>query len=193
MHIRWSVAVFATVLVLAACGGDDGAGVRDLGGSASSGSGSGSGSGSVASGSGSVASGSEVAECIEVGDASEAGSTVAVTLEEFAVSPDPDSAPAGAVAFEANNTGEDVHELVVVQAPSIEDLPLAEDDTVDEEALEPGAFIGEIEGFPSGESCTGTFDLTAGDYVLFCNILEDHEGTLENHFQLGMATEFTVE
>jgi hypothetical protein len=64
---------------------------------------------------------------------------------------------------------------------------------VDEEALGGGDFIGEVEAFPSGESCEGTFELEPADYVLFCNIVEEEEGEIENHFQLGMATEFTVE
>jgi len=29
--------------------------------------------------------------------------------------------------------------------------------------------------------------------VLFCNIAEQEDGEIENHFQNGMATEFTVE
>lgn len=182
-------ALMVLVVAAAACGSDDGAGVRDLGGSASSGSGSGSGSGS-ASGS-HVASGSEVSECDPYGDSSSADTTVDVTLSEFAIDFDTD-VEAGRVNLALENVGEDAHEFVIVKADSIEDLPLGDDELVDESGLEDGAFIGEVEPFPAGSTCEGTFSLDPGDYVAFCNILEIHEGEPENHFQLGMATEFEV-
>ena len=171
------------VLALAACGDDDGASVRSTG----SASGSGSGSGSAS------ASGSGVAECVPVGDSSASDETVSVTLDEWSVTPASDSAAAGSVTFDVSNEGDDAHELVVVRANDVESLPLNDDEIVDEEGLESGAFIGEVEAFPSGETCEGTFDLEPADYVLFCNIVETEEGEIENHFQLGMNTEFTVE
>lgn len=192
-HVRGKLvavlALMALTVTAAACGSDDGSGVRDLGGSGSSGSGSGSGSGS-ASGS-HVASGSEVAECDPYGDASGAETTIDVTLSEFAIDFDTE-VPAGRVNFALSNEGEDAHEFVIVEAGSIEDLPLDDDGLVDESALPEGAFIGEVEPFPSGSACEGTFDLDPGSYVAFCNILEIHEGEPENHFELGMATEFEV-
>jgi len=180
-------------MVLAACGGDDGAEVRNVGSGSASGSGSGSASGS-ASGSGSAsASGSGVAECVPVGDSSTSDETVAVTLDEWSVTPGSDSVAAGEVTFDVANEGEDAHELVVVKADDVQSLPLNDEEIVDEEALGGDAFVGEVEAFPSGEQCEGTFDLEPAAYVLFCNIVEEEEGEIENHFQLGMATEFTVE
>lgn len=185
-------AAAAMVLAMAACGGDDGATVRDLGGSASSGSGSGSGSGSA---SGSVAasgsaSASGIAECVETGSASASAAEVHVALDEWSVVPEEESVAAGPVLFEAINEGEDAHELVVVKADDAGSLPLNNDGIVDEASLEEGAFIGEVEAFPAGEECKGTFELTAGNYVLFCNIYEASED--ENHYANGMVTEFTV-
>jgi hypothetical protein len=183
--------LLALVLTLGACGDDDGASVRSTGSGSASGSGSGSASGS-ATGSAS-ASGSGVAECVPVGDSSSSDETVAVTLDEWSVTPESESAAAGRVTFDVANEGDDAHELVVVRADDVASLPLNDDEIVDEEGLPDGAFIGEVEAFPSGESCEGTFDLEPADYVLFCNIAEEEEGEIENHFQLGMATEFTVE
>jgi hypothetical protein len=134
-----------------------------------------------------------VAECVPVGDSSASDETVAVTLDEWSVTPGSDSAAAGAVTFEVANEGDDAHELVVVRADDVASLPLNDEEIVDEEALGAGDFIGEVEAFPSGESCEGTFDLEPASYVLFCNIVEEEEGEIENHFKLGMATEFTVE
>jgi hypothetical protein len=134
-----------------------------------------------------------MAVCEEVGDAASADTEVHTTLREWEIVPDADSVASGAIHFEAINEGEDEHELVVVKADSVDSLPLADDETVDETQLPEGAFIGEVEAFPAGETCDGTFDLAPGNYVLFCNLIHDEEGTIENHFQLGMQTEFTVE
>jgi uncharacterized cupredoxin-like copper-binding protein len=187
MHrpVRFVTALAAALVLLAGCGGDDGAGVRDGGEASASGSASGSGSGS---GSG-VGSGSEAAACSPVGEASSAAETVTVTLDEYAVDVDPASAAAGTVAFELDNAGEEAHEFVVVQAASADSLPTGDDGAVVEDDLEDGAFVGEVEPFPAGETCEGTFELEAGDYVLFCNVVEGDE----SHFAEGMSTSFTVE
>jgi hypothetical protein len=187
------VASVAVLAVLAACGSDDGAGVRDLGGSASSGSASGSASGThtgSATGTGS-ATATGIA-CEPVGDPSTAEDRLEVTLREWAVEPEKQTVTAGSVQMVAFNEGEDAHELVVVRGDDPAALPLADDGTVDEGALPAGAFIGEIEAFPAGTSCNGVFDLKPGRYVLFCNILETEEGEEENHFEMGMSTTIRV-
>jgi hypothetical protein len=169
-------------LLLAGCGSDDGAGVRNGGGQSASASGSGSG----------TASG-QAAACKPVGDAGSSDATIAVQLKEWSVLPARADVPAGAVTFDADNTGTDAHELVVVRADDPATLPLAADGTVDEDKLPEGAFVGEIEPFPAKQHCTGTFQLTAGRYALFCNILEtEADGTKENHYANGMRTAFEV-
>ena len=60
--------------------------------------------------------------------------------------------PAGTITFEASNTGEDAHELVVVRAADPATPPLAADGTVDETKLPSRAFIGEIEAFPAKQT-----------------------------------------
>ena len=173
----------ALALLLAGCGSDDGAGVRNVDGTqAASGSGSASGSG--------TASG-QAAACKPVGDTASADATIAVELKEWTVLPARADVPAGTVTFQARNTGQDAHELVVVRAADPASLPLAADGTVDEEKLPEGAFVGEIEAFPAGQSCTGTFELPAGGYALFCNLLEtEADGSKENHYANGMRTRF---
>ena len=169
-------------LLLAGCGSDDGAGVRNGGGQSASASGSGSGTASW-----------QAAACKPVGDAGSSDATIAVQLKEWSVLPARADVPAGAVTFDADNTGTDAHELVVVRADDPATLPLAADGTVDEDKLPEGAFVGEIEPFPAKQHCTGTFQLTAGRYALFCNILEtEADGTKENHYANGMRTAFEV-
>lgn len=181
--------VVGLALLLAGCGSDDGAGVRNVDGTQSpSGSGTASGSGTrSASG---TASG-QAAACKPVGDAATSDATIAVELKEWAVLPARADVPAGTVTFEARTTGEDAHELVVVRTTDPASLPLAADGTVDEDKLPEGAFVGEIEAFPARQRCTGTFELAAGSYALFCNILEtEADGAKENHYANGMRTRF---
>jgi len=167
-------------LLLAGCGSDDGAGVRN--GASASGSGAASGSG--------TASG-QAAACKPVGDAAKSDATVAVQLKEWTVLPARADAPAGTVTFEADNTGKEAHELVVVRADDPAALPLAADGTVDEEKLPEGAFVGEVEAFPAGQRCSGTFELPAGRYALFCNLLVTAaDGSKENHYANGMRAAF---
>lgn len=123
------------------------------------------------------------------------GGSVTVGLQEFAVSADPSSVPAGSVTFDVTNDGpDDVHEFVVIKtdlAPT--DLPTDEDGAVleDGEGME---VVDEIEDIPIGESQTLTVDLETGSYALICNILqEEPDGTLEAHYAVGMRTGFTVE
>ena len=186
-------------LTLLACGDDDGSGVTSEGAGSGSGSasasGSGSASGSHASASGAEASGShaEAGECVLVGNTEdEAASEVHVALDEWSIAPDADSVAAGVVEFEAVNEGEHPHELVIVKGATPEELTIGPEG-LDEEALPEGAeVLGEIEGFPGGQTCAGHFELAAGDYSLVCNIVEEHDGATEAHATMGMVAPFTV-
>jgi plastocyanin len=181
--------VLVLLLAAAGCGSDDGAGVRNVdatGGATGSGSASGSASGP---GSGSA---SAAAACKPVGDAATADTKVAVELKEWAILPKQASAKAGTITFESANVGKDAHELVIARADDPANLPTGADGTVDEAKLPQGAMIGEVEAFPAGETCPGTFELRPGRYALFCNLLEQEGGTTENHYKLGMRTSFEV-
>ncbi len=117
---------------------------------------------------------------------------MATTLDEWSITAAPDEVPAGTITFDITNADVEPHELVVAEADDPDDLPVI-DGAVDEAALGDGALIGEVEGFPGGQMCTGMFQLTAGDYVLFCTIVEtEADGTIESHFEEGMVSDFTV-
>jgi hypothetical protein len=130
-------------------------------------------------------------ECEIVGGTDAVADTeVGVVLDEWTIKADTDTVAAGNVTFEAVNEGEDDHELVLVKGAKPGDLTITEDG-LDEEALPEGAeVLGEIEGFPAGDTCAGVFELTAGDYALVCNIVEESEH--EAHAMEGMVTAFTV-
>jgi uncharacterized cupredoxin-like copper-binding protein len=121
-----------------------------------------------------------------------AGLTVDVTLQEWAVVPAPESVAAGDVTFAVTNTGpEDIHEFVVLKT----DLDAGALPTDDTGAVVEGGegieVVDEIEDIPVGESQDLTVPLTAGKYVLLCNIYSADEQ--EAHYALGMRVNFTVE
>jgi hypothetical protein len=96
------------------------------------------------------------------------------------------------VHFALDNQGKEPHEFVVVDAANRSDLPLDQDGALEEAKLPKGSLLGEVEPFPAGKTCDGTFDLAAGHYVLLCNIVETEDGKAESHLHEGMAVDFTV-
>jgi len=120
-----------------------------------------------------------------------ATSSVSVTEREWEVAPDPTSADAGEVTFSVSNEGTEIHEFVVVKTDLASgDLPTVEDGSVDEEGegIEP---VDEIEDISAGSSQELKVDLESGQYVVFCNIVEEN-GETESQIAKGMRTDFTV-
>ncbi len=109
----------------------------------------------------------------------------AVTLKDFAIAPASSSVPAGLIDFTVTNNGPSPHELLVFRTDlDPGKLPLGADGRVNEDAE------GMTRVFDSGDnidvSASKTFNtaLTAGRYVLVCN--------LPDHYKNGMYTTFTV-
>ena len=109
---------------------------------------------------------------------------VGVTLADFTITADPDSASAGEVTFDVTNDAEQTHEFVVFQTDLAPDqLPTDEGGDVDE----TGAgveLVDEIEDIEGGSTQSLTVNLDAGSYVLICN--------LPGHYAQGMHTGFSV-
>ena len=120
-----------------------------------------------------------------------AGTEIDVTLREWSIIPEMDSADAGKITFNVENAGpEDVHEFVIVKTNlELDALPTAADGSMDETG-EGVEVIDEIEDIPVGETQTVTVDAGAGSYVLVCNIYDETEK--EAHYQQGMRTAFTI-
>jgi hypothetical protein len=171
MQKRWLipiavVAALALAAVGAACGDDDG----DGGGN-----------------------GEEPTATVAEGETPQEGATVDVNLTEYIVSPDPASAPAGSITFNASNIGGTDHELVILKTDLPADgLPTNEDGSADE-AGEGVEAIDEIEEFAAGGEESLTVTLEAGNYVLFCNVVQTAaDGSIVAHYAEGMTTEFEV-
>ena len=121
-----------------------------------------------------------------------AGATeVRVTLAEWTLELSVSSVAAGDIYFLVDNLGpEHPHEFVIIRSDLAADaLPTIHDGSVPEDAVE---LVGEIEEFASASSASMVFNLTAGKYVLICNVVET-EGALESHYREGMRAVFVVE
>ena len=120
-----------------------------------------------------------------------AATTVDVTLQEWAVLPDPGSVPTGDVTFTITNDGpEDIHEFVVIATDlDAAGLPTDADGAVDESG-EGMTVIDEVEDVEVGATEELTVSLDPGNYVLLCNIYSPDED--EAHYAMGMYVAFTV-
>ena len=108
--------------------------------------------------------------------------TVNVSLGEWYVDPVPPSIAAGGITFIVTNDGAAAHELAVYRTDAAPDaLPLAAG-SVDESAVE---VMGRTSQMAGGANQQLSLDLSAGAYVLVCNI--------PAHYGLGMRSAFTVE
>jgi uncharacterized cupredoxin-like copper-binding protein len=127
------------------------------------------------------------------GGGSPGETTVAVTLQEYALLPSLASASAGKVTFNAKNIGPKMdHEFVVVKTALAPDkLVTKADGSVDEEGAGIEA-VGELEDIAVGTTKTVTFTMAAGTYVLFCNVVVTEGTETLVHYKLGMRTAFTV-
>lgn len=121
-----------------------------------------------------------------------------VLLSEYKVSLDGVRLRPGTVQLTARNVGASTHEIVVVSAPDgLAALPRAADGTLDEDALAPGAMLGELEDIAPGQSKSAPFDLEPGRYVLLCNFTDPPTDTVPgaepiHHLARGMALEAEV-
>jgi uncharacterized cupredoxin-like copper-binding protein len=121
---------------------------------------------------------------VTAGCSSDDEGTVAVTVADFSVSADPDSAPAGEITFDVTNDAEQTHEFVVFKTDLAEDqLPTDENGDVDE-AGEGVEHVDEVEDIEGGSTQSLTVNLDAGSYVLICN--------LPGHYSQGMHASFTA-
>jgi plastocyanin len=106
----------------------------------------------------------------------------------------------GKIRITATNVGTETHELIIVRGSDPKLLPTKPDGSVDEDKIPAADLVGEIPDVVSAKSATRTFDLGAGEYLAFCNIVDTmgmgggmaHGGMGHVHYQLGMVTSFTV-
>lgn len=127
-------------------------------------------------------------------------------LSEFTIMPPTNALHTGKIVLSANNLGGEVHELVIVRAASLGSLPMKTDGSVDEGKVPSADKVGAIDAVAGRSRKSGTFDLTAGTYVAFCNVVDNMMGSSTSmmnggemgsstghvHFAQGMHVTFTV-
>ena len=112
--------------------------------------------------------------------------SVDVTLETYKLTLSKDTARAGDIVFHVTNKATDQkHEFVIFKTDLAEDkMPLDENGDVTED--DPSVqHIDEVE-VEAGESKDLTVELEPGNYVMICNVPENH------HYMQGMHKAFVV-
>ncbi len=110
------------------------------------------------------------------------GQELTIKMGEFYYKPSDVTAKAGSVTITAPNEGGAPHELVVAKTnDDPAKLPTVADGSVDEAQLDIPGEVSEVE---AGTTGTATLDLSAGKYVMFCN--------LPGHYKGGMYGSLTV-
>jgi hypothetical protein len=126
-------------------------------------------------------------------DDNDNATTVNATLDEFSITLDRTTAPAGPIRFRANNVGAVEHEFEIIRtdlAPN--NLPTEANGSYDEDGAGTD-LIDEIEDIEPGEDDEITLDLPAGAYVLICNMVVTQGSTVVAHYAQGMRVAFTVQ
>ena len=107
--------------------------------------------------------------------------TIEVSMTEFAFGLSAFSAPAGRVNFSTTNNGTISHNLIVIRTDLAAGALPVDGPRADTTQL---GVVGVIDPVDAGAAAEATFDLSAGHYVLICNIA--------GHYQQGMFTTLTV-
>ena len=160
-----------------------------------------------------AAVGSTVAGCgTGGGTASPATSTASPTafvLQEWSITAPTTQIHAGNVLVTATNRGTETHELVIVRADNTSSLPTNSDGSVDEAKIPEAAKPGELADIKAGTTTSKTIDLTPGNYIAICNLVEtmSQGGAMGSmgkgggtggdqmthvHYPRGMVVRFTV-
>ena len=124
-------------------------------------------------------------------DAQTASSVLNITVKEWKVLLDKAEVSAGDLVVTVNNQGEEIHELVIIRLIDsktlIEELPVNKHGAIDEEKMEFGTIVGEIEDLEPHKVSTSRFKLQPGRYAIVCNMLEQEpDGSMESHYSMGM-------
>lgn len=115
---------------------------------------------------------------------------IEVSLAEFRIVTEVSEIEAGEVTLVVSNDGEKPHEFIIIKSDfSAGDLPVVEGKVPEDEVN----LIDEIEPFAAGSTERLTVTLSAGKYILICNITEfPPDQPVESHYQEGMGVTFLV-
>ena len=119
--------------------------------------------------------------CGGSGSAGTSTGDIDVTMKDFSLTTSAASFPAGDMTFGIHNAGPSAHEFVIVRTDSAPDaLPVA-NGVIPEDQID---LVDEAEDIAPGTDTSLDVNLSAGSYVLVCN--------LPAHYGAGMHAAFTV-
>ena len=112
---------------------------------------------------------------------------VAITLQQWSITPTSTTVPAGAITFSVTNAGTIPHEFVVMSTDTLAaDFPIGsfegETNRFDEDKV--GTNVGETGDMQPSTTKSITIEMKPGHYAFVCN--------LPAHFGSGMHVDFTV-
>ena len=123
---------------------------------------------------------------------------IEVDIREWNLTLSKEKVKAGNVGFSVKNKGGETHELVVLKLNNgmmaTGRLPVNSHGSIDEDKMDFGQIVGEIEDIKSGDKKKELFKLEPGRYAVICNMLEkEADGSLEAHYSMGMHALLIVE
>jgi uncharacterized cupredoxin-like copper-binding protein len=119
--------------------------------------------------------------CGGSGSGSGASGDVTVTMKDFSIEATPGTFAAGNVSFAIHNAGPSAHEFVIIRSDDAPDALPVENGEIPEDQID---LVDEAEDIAPGTDTSLNANLTAGSYVLVCN--------LPSHYGAGMHAAFTV-
>lgn len=119
--------------------------------------------------------------CGGSGSAGSATGDVTVTMKDFSITTSAASFPAGDITFGIQNDGPSAHEFVILRTDDAPDALPVENGEIPEDQVD---LVDEAEDIAPGTGTSLGANLTAGSYVLVCN--------LPSHYAAGMLAAFTV-
>lgn len=120
------------------------------------------------------------------------GGEVTVTLDEWSITVDKESAPEGPIEFTIKNEGDREHDLVILQTEvAPDDLPTNEDGSADLDTPDVDE-VHTIDDIEDGDETSRTYTLDAGSYVLIDNRVEEIDGEKVAFYDQGMRVGFTL-
>ncbi len=119
--------------------------------------------------------------CGGSGPASAPGGDVGATLRDFSITLTKSSFAPGDITFGIANEGPSAHEFVILRTDVAEGSLPVENGVIPEDKVD---LVDEAEDIAPNTNTTLTTNLTAGSYVLVCN--------LPSHYAAGMHAAFTV-
>lgn len=122
---------------------------------------------------------------------------IGIELREWNVTVSEEFISAGEIEFSVKNKGKEEHELVIIKLntdAATGRLPVDKDGGINEDTMNFGVMVGEIEGLKPGKRAKESFTLKPGRYAIVCNMIEEEDdGSIEAHYSMGMHAVLNVE